>query len=225
MPALNDDEVLSEMKKMVAFIKQEALEKAREIKVKADEEFAIEKGKIVRQETSNIDAQYERKRKQTEIQKKITVSNQNNKARLKLLSLREELLENGFDDARAKLKEVTNDKGKYQAVLKGLILQGLYTLMEKEVTVKCRSKDVSLVKKAKDEAVKEFQENAGFDLTVDVKEDLPEASAGGVLVSGYHDRIKVDNTLDERLRLLEELMLPELRETLFGKNPNRKHYT
>jgi V-type H+-transporting ATPase subunit E len=40
---LNDDEVLSEMKKMVAFIKQEAMEKAREIQVKADEEFAIEK--------------------------------------------------------------------------------------------------------------------------------------------------------------------------------------
>lgn len=40
---LNDDEVLSELNKMVAFIKQEALEKAREIKVKADEEFAIEK--------------------------------------------------------------------------------------------------------------------------------------------------------------------------------------
>lgn len=31
---LNDDEVNTEMKKMVAFIKQEALEKAREIKVK-----------------------------------------------------------------------------------------------------------------------------------------------------------------------------------------------
>jgi hypothetical protein len=30
----------------VAFIKQEALEKAREIKVKADEEFAIEKVRI-----------------------------------------------------------------------------------------------------------------------------------------------------------------------------------
>lgn len=30
-------------------------------------------GKIVRQETSNIDAQYERKRKQTEIQKKMYV--------------------------------------------------------------------------------------------------------------------------------------------------------
>ena len=74
----------------VAFIKQEAQEKAREIHVKADEEFAIEKvrfemlnarymqsdvamsqGKIVRQETTNIDGQYERKRKQVEIQKKM----------------------------------------------------------------------------------------------------------------------------------------------------------
>lgn len=32
----------------VAFIKQEALEKAREIKVKADEEFAIEKVRVRR---------------------------------------------------------------------------------------------------------------------------------------------------------------------------------
>lgn len=35
---------------------------------------------------------------------------------------------------------------------------------------------------------------------------LVSLSAGGVIVSGYHDRIKVDNTLDERLRLLEELV-------------------
>jgi hypothetical protein len=84
-----------------------------------------------------------------------------------------------------------------------------------------------------------------------------------VILSGYGNRIKVDNSLDERLRLLEEKvatlksgqterltsavsqMLPELRETLFGKNgtlsylcllyithvcpvlsaENRKHYT
>lgn len=50
---LNDVEVSAEMSKMVSFIKQEALEKAREIKVKADEEFNIEKAKLVRQETVN----------------------------------------------------------------------------------------------------------------------------------------------------------------------------
>ena len=63
------------------------------------------------------------------------MSNQNNKARLRLLSLREELLEEGFDDARKGLKEVTSDEGKYQGILKGLILQvclgesGLYIHM------------------------------------------------------------------------------------------------
>lgn len=31
------------MRRQITFIKQEAIEKAREIKVKADEEFAIEK--------------------------------------------------------------------------------------------------------------------------------------------------------------------------------------
>jgi len=224
MPALNDDEVLSEMKKMVAFIKQEALEKAREIKVKADEEFAIEKGKIVRQETTNIDAQYERKRKQTQIQKKITVSNQNNKSRLQLLSLREELLEESFDEARKGLKSTVDDEGKYETVLKGLILQGLYSLMEKDVKIVCRSKDASLVNKAKDEAASEFKEAAGFEVKLSVLEELPKESAGGVTLVGYGGRIRVDNTLDERLRLLEQQMLPELRETLFGKNENRKHY-
>lgn len=49
------------------------MEKAREIKVKADEEFAIEKAKIVRQETQNLDQQAERKRKQAEIQKRMCV--------------------------------------------------------------------------------------------------------------------------------------------------------
>lgn len=45
---------------------------------------------------------------------------------------------------------------------------------------------------------------------------------GGVLLKGYGTRIVVNNTLDERLRLLEERMLPEIRESLFGKNENRR---
>jgi V-type H+-transporting ATPase subunit E len=40
----------------VSFIKQEALEKARETKIKADEEFQIEKGKLVRNETTQIES-------------------------------------------------------------------------------------------------------------------------------------------------------------------------
>jgi hypothetical protein len=42
-------------------------------------------------------------------------------------------------------------------------------------------------------------------------------SAGGVKLIGYGNRIVVNNTLDERLRLLEEQTLPEIRDTLFGQ--------
>ena len=45
--AMSDDQVTAELRKMTAFIRQEALEKAREIHLKADEEFSIEKSKLV----------------------------------------------------------------------------------------------------------------------------------------------------------------------------------
>jgi V-type H+-transporting ATPase subunit E len=41
--SLTDAEVMTEIAKMTSFIKQESIEKAREIRVKADEEFALEK--------------------------------------------------------------------------------------------------------------------------------------------------------------------------------------
>lgn len=57
----------------MAFIRQEAQEKAREIRVKAEEEFAIEKAKLVKHEQQTIDAQYEKKRKGAEVAQKMSV--------------------------------------------------------------------------------------------------------------------------------------------------------
>lgn len=68
---LSDDEASKEMKKMVAFIMQEAAEKSREIQIKADEEFNIEKAKLVRQETTTIEQQYQKKLKQADVKRKM----------------------------------------------------------------------------------------------------------------------------------------------------------
>ena len=46
--------------------------------------------------------------------------------------------------------------------------------------------------------------------------------AGGVSVWGGGGRIDVNNTLEERLKLLETDALPMVRVSLFGKNENRK---
>ncbi|KAJ1034724.1 hypothetical protein NDA13_000980 [Ustilago tritici] len=222
---MNDDEVLSEMKKMVTFIKQEAVEKAREIQIKADEEFAIEKAKIVRQEAINIDWQYEKKIKQAEVAQKIAQSNQTNKSRLKILQTREQHLQSLFDAARDKLNDIAKDQEKYKKLLSKLILQGLLQLMESKVTVTVRSNDVQLAQEAAKQAEKDFKDKSGKNASVTVQEGLNKDSAGGVALSGHAGKITINNTLEERLRLLEDRMLPEIRLDLFGPNQNRKFNT
>lgn len=69
---------------MMAFIEQEANEKAEEIDAKAEEEFNIEKGRLVQQQRLKIMEHYEKKEKQVELQKKIQSSNMLNQARLKV---------------------------------------------------------------------------------------------------------------------------------------------
>ncbi|KAF8492300.1 putative vacuolar ATP synthase subunit E [Gautieria morchelliformis] len=221
---LNDDEVLTEMNKMVAFIKQEALEKAREIKVKADEEFAIEKAKIVKQESQAIDANYEKKRKGAEVAQKIAQSTQTNKSRLRLLQAREQHLQDLFSTARSSILKLSRDEGRYEQLLEGVVLQGVLQMLEPVATVYCRKKDTLVVQRATQGAMKQYEEMSGRDVTITVEGTLADDSAGGVkLISGTR-RITIDNTLDERLRLLEDRMLPEIRKNLFGANENRKFY-
>ncbi|KAG7439591.1 ATPase V1/A1 complex subunit E [Guyanagaster necrorhizus] len=222
---LNDDEVLTELNKMVAFIKQEALEKAREIKIKADEEFAIEKAKLVKQEQQAIDAQYEKKRKGAEVAQKIAQSTLTNKSRLKLLHQREQHLQELFSTSRSTVLTLAGDKGRYVQFLEGFISQGFLQLFEPSVTLYARKQDVSLVEEAAANAALTYKEISGRKVKYDVEGSLGGDGAGGIkLVSGSR-RITIDNTLDERLRLLEDRMLPEIRNDLFGPNENRKFYT
>ncbi|KAL1955586.1 hypothetical protein VTO42DRAFT_8389 [Malbranchea cinnamomea] len=226
--ALSDDQVAGELRKMTAFIRQEALEKAREIRIKADEEFAIEKSKLVRQETAAIDALYEKKFKQAAMSQQITRSTLANKTRLRVLSARQELLDELFEKARARLGEAAS-KGKqedYEQTLMGLVLEGLYALNESKVRVRVRKQDNDVAKKALEEAEKKFKETVGKEVKVDIDEEepLPESSAGGVVIVGGGGKIEINNTLEERLRLLETDALPAVREMLFGKNENRKFF-
>lgn len=227
--ALSDDQVAGELRKMTAFIRQEALEKAREIQIKADEEFAIEKSKLVRQETAAIDQLYEKKFKQASMSQQITRSTLANKSRLRVLSTKQAVLDELFESAREKVGGVTESKkGKkdYQSTLTGLLLEGLYALNESKIAVRARKKDYDLVKKAIEEASKEFKEKVGKEVSVEIDESepLPESSAGGVTILGGGGKIEVNNTFEERLRLLEVDSLPAVREILFGKNVNRKFY-
>ena len=163
---------------MTAFIRQEALEKSREIQLKADEEFAIEKSKLVREEIASIDTQYEKKFKQASMSQQITRSTMANKTRIKVLSARQELLDKLFEDARKKLADTGSKSKNYEDVLKGLILEAMYMLCEKKVSLRCRKSDKEKVQTAAKKASGEYKEKMGSDsqAVVDEKEWLADDS-------------------------------------------------
>lgn len=162
---------------MTAFIHQEALEKAKEIKIKADEEFAIEKSKLVRTETASIDSQYEKKFKQASMSQQITRSTLANKTRIKVLSARQELLDDLFEKARGKLGGYAEDKGKYEQLCKNLILEGVYALNEGKVEIRARKADYEIVKKSIKDAKHEYKEETKKDIVIELDEKNPQPQA------------------------------------------------
>lgn len=192
----------------------------------ADEEYEIEKANIVRSETSAIDALYEQKLKKASLTQQIAKSTIANKTRLKVLSTREKVLDDIFDEAEKQLKEISKDKSKYKPVLTGLIEEGLLSLLEKSVTVKVRKSDVEIAKEAIQEAAKNFEEKAKFPVEVSVDEEnyLNDDIAGGVILVNGTGKIELDNTLEERLKLLSEESLPAIRLSVFGQSATRKFF-
>lgn len=211
---------------MMAFIHQEAKEKAEEIEAKAEEEFNIEKGRLVTQERLKVMSYYEKKEKQIDLTRKIQRSNFMNQARLQLLKSQDDHIQKIMDEARSRLGEVVKDKKRYKQVLEGLLVQCLFQILEPAVTIKCREADLELIKDVRDSGLKVYREKTKNECKIDinVKAYLSKDCAGGIELSAKNGKIKVVNTLESRLDLMCRQMLPETRETLFGANPTRKFF-
>lgn len=222
--ALGDTEVQKQIKHMVAFIEQEANEKAEEIEAKAEEEFNIEKGRLVQEQRLKIMEFYEKKEKQVELKRRIYNSHLQNQARLKALKKREDLIKNVLEEARQKLTEVARDVELYQKVLQKLIAQSLFRLIEHEVIIRCRKQDLGLVENALDSVKSEYKDALKKEviIKIDKEQFLSADICGGVEVFAQGGKIKVTNTLESRLDLISQQLLPEVRVALFKRNPNRK---
>jgi len=221
---LNDAEVKKQIDHMIAFIDQEANEKVDEINAKADEEFEIEKSRLVQQQRQKIISVYERKEKQLDQQRKVQQSQLVNQARLRILKHREEQIDNLLNEARHQLTAVSQDKTRYQELLLGLVTQGLFQLLEDRVVVQCRESDKELVQAVVPLAVANYKEATKRDVEIFIsdKRHLDESSCGGVKMTSQSGNITVENTLNARLEMIGQQMMPEIREVIFGKNMNRK---
>jgi len=232
---MDDEEVQKQLDHMVKFIYREADEKAAEIKAKGEEEFSIEKAKLVQDEKVKIMKEFERKEKQIDIKKKIMHSNELNQSRLKLLKAREEGVQKILAVAHDRLAQLSKDQKQYAVLVKALILQGLLKLREPKVDIVCRKEDVNLVQTLLGEAAAMYQQKVGqaVHLEIDSKTFLPsgrehsqkegEFCSGGIVLSSHEGKIICSNTLDARLAMCFEQNLPTIRNTSYGRSLTRKH--
>lgn len=179
----------------MAFIEQEANEKAEEIDAKAEEEFNIEKGRLVQQQRIKIMEYYEKKEKQVELQKKIQSSNMLNQARLKVLKVREDHVRGVLDEARRRLGEVTRDATRYSQILQSLITQGLFQIMEANIKIRGRQQDAQLIQNVLPASVEQYKRETGKDVvvTLETETHLSADSTGGIEIFALQGRIRVSS--------------------------------
>eukprot|EP01088_Endostelium_zonatum_P007553 TRINITY_DN19857_c0_g1_i1.p1 TRINITY_DN19857_c0_g1~~TRINITY_DN19857_c0_g1_i1.p1 ORF type:complete len:234 (-),score=70.15 TRINITY_DN19857_c0_g1_i1:124-825(-) len=225
---MENDKVNEQLKNMKAFILDEAEEKRNEIKTKSKEEFQIEKSSYKHAEIEKLKAEFEERAKEKETERKITVSNQLNAARLRVLKSRDDIIAQVREESRQQLGQISSGEN-YRDLLQKLIVQGCLKMREPELLVRCREVDQALVKGVLSSAADEYKRltQSSVNLRID-SQFLPAPPtkdtdlslthrycSGGIVLSAKEGRILCNNTLDQRLNLAFDAKIPELRRLLF----------
>eukprot|EP00871_Galdieria_phlegrea_P001326 jgi/Galph1/2194/GphlegSOOS_G871.1 len=216
---MNDTQVRQQVQQMVSFIKQEAEEKANEIRVKTEEEFNARKLSSVEAEKARIRLEYDRKFKQIESKLRVAYSTELNASRLSVLKLREDLLRDLYNNVESELGNFTKNTADYEKLIEKLLVQSFLTLGDTEVTVTCREEDLELVEKVLKEATKYCNSKQSLQVkaVIDKEHFLPKTSVGGVSVSSHEGKIVCNNTFEARLEIAYQQNLPEIRRLFFDE--------
>ena len=228
---MNASDAQKQTQQMVNFIINEATEKAQEIEAKALEDFNIEKLKIVQQMKEKIRQEFEKKAKQIEVKRAIERSTAVNRARLKKIAARNQIVDEIAKQTNKQLAQVADNKEKYKTLMTDLIVQALLRLLEDSAIVRCREADKSLVESILPAAAKKYsdimKEKAQVDKSVKLSidttflapppkgNDSGRTCSGGVTVFSTNMKIFCDNTIDARLHMVAEDCKPQIRATLF----------
>lgn len=103
-------------------------------------------------------------------------SNHINKARLRILQERQQVLDDLFEETDGLIHKISEDSDKYAALMEGVILQGAYALMEKEIFIKCREEDIDQVNSAIENVTEKYSNDMGFEPTFTVSEEYLPSS-------------------------------------------------
>jgi len=220
---MDEAEAQRQIKQMVNFILNEAKDKAEEIEAKALEDFNIEKLKLVQQMKEKIRQDMARKTKALETQRAIARSKAINESRLQKMIKRNDFINQTKDEISNTLSAIMGNKGEATRIYSSLLTESAMQLLEEDLEVRCRKSDIATVESAYQAAAQKYSQQIKQQTGVDKKVKfitskthfLPENSVGGVTVLCHDSLIRVDNTLDTRIRQHMETNTPMMREILF----------
>ena len=145
---MSADDTQRRIKQMCDFIKQEAQEKANEIKIKTQEEFELDRQMLTQEGKMRVQEEYAKKEKDLQVQQRIAQSAEIGRQTKRRMVARDDLLNKLYQLARERLAQLSeSDADKYVEVLKDLILQGLIKIEEPDIVVRCRKVDLDLVRR------------------------------------------------------------------------------
>lgn len=172
-----------------------------------------------------IQDEFTKKEKDREIQERITRSAEIGECRIKKMQIRDDLLKTLISEAASKCSVVARGQN-YPQLLQKLIVQGLIKIEENDILVFCRKDDAATIKKILPAAVKEYvdiiKRESGVTLqpivTLAESDFLDNDTHGGVILTALNGKIKCDNTMQSRLHLVYEELLPSIRAILFPED-------
>lgn len=226
---MNTDQnfIVNNLKKMVKYITAETQKKVETINKEATKEANLEKALYIKPEKEKIEKRMAKELEDYKTHMKIVQSQKTNKLRLEKLKVKIDCVNSVFEDTKTQLtRRLKNNPKEYEKILKDLLVQGFIKLLDERINVICKKEDFQTVKGLLDEAKADFVAKIKgsakkgyllekFEVTLDEKYFLPETMIGGVFMTSFRSKIRVDNTLDKRLELLKQGATPEIRNLLF----------
>jgi len=216
---MNTDAAASQVKHMKEFILHEATEKADEISCKADQDYIVEKQRLVEEEKLRLKKDFDRRQANVELESKIANATETNEKKLKILAEASSEMEKTFEEAFEQLRNVPSDTGKYQSLLSQLITEGAARLALPECKVICRAEDKAVVSAAIG-AIKTGTKFVVDDTPLTVDDSVTNVSKeciGGVLVTSPDGKVVVSQTLNSRLQICYDTAFPVIKPMLFNQ--------
>jgi V-type H+-transporting ATPase subunit E len=181
----------------------------------------------VRIGTKLLDKEFTTKMDNLQINQKIATSAKTNETRIKRMACRNDHLELLKGEIKHRIiSDLTPTSDLYKKTVKQLIVQGMIRLLEADVEVKVRKSEVDLVQGMLADCEKQYasvmKTETGRDyatkLSVCKDKFMTEEEGsdyGGVVLMAHGRRIVVSNTLLDRMNLVFEMALPQIRSMLF----------